>query len=160
MKPFCRENIDYIVNDERYTKKMTEIIKPGTLKAIFKLIEWKNFHKKHPENWNIKLDAENNDKLLVYNGKKWISADDYDIMQQLFDRLADDIDNFIGYCKENGIKLETKKFCEKLAKPMQFDMFHIDTEVQNYTLEMEDLKENYYDQTIEHIKILLRNSNG
>lgn len=159
MRPFCRENMDYILNDERYSKKMADILRPGTLKSILKLIEWKHFHKKHPENWNIKSDPDS-PNFLVFNGKAWVSMDPKDAVQRLFDRLCDDIDNFIGYAKEKQIPIETKKFCEKFAKPMLFDMMHLEVDVDNYTLEMEDIKENFHELTIEHIKILSQNNNG
>lgn len=156
LKPFCRENMDYIINDERYSKKMSDIIRPGTLKSLWKLIEWKNFNKKHPENWNVwpAKNTENAELFWIYDGKKWRTLDSKDVLQRMYDRLCDDVDNYLGYAKEKQIDVDTRKFADKLAKPLQFDMLHLDIDEDEFTLEMEDVKENFYQQTIQHIKNL------
>jgi hypothetical protein len=138
---------------------MIDIIKPGTLKGLWRFIEWKHFHKKHPENWNI-LSVPSTTKMKIFNGKTWVEIEAREAVEQMYQRICDDIDNFIGYAKEKEIPVELKKFQQKIAEPMQFDMLHLEFDTDNYTLAMEDAKENMYEQTIQHLKILSQNING
>ena len=126
IRPFCRENMDYIMNDPDFIKRMSDIVRPGSVKALLKLVEWKYMDPLHPENHNIKYNAENTSTLEIYNGSAWFPRESNEALQSMFDRICDDIDNFLGYMKTVKIPLTIKKFKTNIAVPLQFDMLNVD----------------------------------
>lgn len=129
MRPFCRENMEYILNDDNYIKVMSEIIRLASPGGLTRLIEWKYFDKNHPENHNIRHYNEEQGIIEVFNGKEWISKPICDTVTELLDRLANDIDNFIGYAQFQNIKLDVRKFTKIIACPLQLDMIYIDYDI-------------------------------
>lgn len=128
MRPFCRENMDYIVEDDNYVKVMVETLRSGSTTWLIRLIDWKYFDVNHPENHNIRYYNEKNETINIFDGKEWITKSITDAILELLDRLANDIDNFIGYAKSQKMKLDVRKFTKLIAHPLKLDMMYIDCE--------------------------------
>ena len=151
-RPFCRENMEYILNDEFYVEKMYDIIKTGTIQVFLKFIDWKYFNEQHPENHVIRYhNSDEERKLDIFNGKEWICKDAIDAITDMFHRLGDDIDNFLGYMESISKKVDTKKFLKNIARPMQLDMVYIEVE-ESEPYEIEDEKNKIIKQVFEYIK--------
>lgn len=160
-KPFCRENMDYIFNNEQYDKKMQKVINSGIM-GILQFVKWKYCDKDHPENRNIRLckpqgdyesdDSDNTDEsettVEIFNGRKWIIKDKDEAMDMLLNRVADDLDSFIGYAKNNKIKLKLDAFMNNVAKPLGFDLMNIDVDEDEVD---DDIKSSVHAQIYETI---------
>jgi hypothetical protein len=159
LHPFCRENMDYILQDSKYDKRMYDIIKTGSVPTLLKLVEWKYFDKRHPENRNIKLTPESQENLNVFTSKGWRSCNKYDVIQRLYERIADDIDTFISEARSKNMNMDTKKFVKKIAQPLRFDMMNVETE--DFNEEQEDIdyklaRQAIYEKTI---SLIMQNLN-
>lgn len=152
LMPFCRENMEYIMNDETYEKRMLEIVRSGSVKALLKFVEWKHFDKQHPENYNIKFKKNDTNTLEIYNGRKWVSNQEEEVLKMMFERLCDDIDTFIKIVQSNGSKVSFKKFIENIGKPLGFDMLYLDLDVNVDDEKYIDAKIKIYHDTLELIK--------
>ena len=132
MRPFCRENMDYITEDINYIPKMNDVVKNAKLSGIHRMIEWKYFHPNHPENHNIKNYNEQTNMVEYYDGKGWKTDSIQTIVELILNRIGDDIDNFIGYTKHEKLNIDTKHFASKIASPLDLDMMYIEyNEIQN-----------------------------
>ncbi len=74
---FGNQNISYISH-----KIMDNMIR-SPRKMIQKLIELTHFHKKHPENWNIKINNKKDKFLEIYDGREWIYGIKCDTIKHL-----------------------------------------------------------------------------
>jgi|UniRef100_A0A6C0BFL3 hypothetical protein len=125
--PFCRENMDYIHNDNQYEKKMQKIVNGG-INGVIQLCKWKYCDKNHPENSNIRTIKDDTD-VEIFNGRKWTKINRDEAIDMMLQRIADDIDNFLGYAIEHKIKIKLDSFIENVAKPLGFDMLNVDVDV-------------------------------
>ena len=95
---FGKEDISYIT-----TSMLDKMIKyPMTM--IPKMIENTHFHKKHPENKNIKITNKKDKFIKVYNGKKWVYDNKADTIKNLIDDKYTILD--IYYDEEGSTKME------------------------------------------------------
>lgn len=154
MKPFCRENMDYILDDEHYTQKMADIIKLN-VKGLCKLIEWKHFDVHHPENHNIcnyVYKDEGQSTIDIFNGKEWKTMLLKDVLPFIINRLADDIDNYLSYMEHSGMKINTSSFGKYVAAPLELDMIHVEYKEIQDNFSREERRDNIY----KHIIALLK----
>ena len=188
MRPFCRENMDYILNDDKYIDKMNIAIESGTLSGLQLLIEWKHFDKNHPENHNIKNYKEQNtiiidttnkndgsdgndgkdgkcvseivcDTIDVFTGKEWKTIPIKDAIIRMLHRLADDIDNFIGYMRNcENKEVDVKKFIHKIAAPLDLDMVYIEYQALQNIFVQEKKRDAIFQSMTTFLKKKLKNS--
>lgn len=138
---------------------MCDIIKTGSIPSLLKLVEWKYFDKKHPENRNIELIPESEENLNIFTSKGWRSINKYEVIQRLYERIADDIDTFLSEARSKNMIIDTKKFVKKIAQPLRFDMMNVETE--EFSDEQEDIdyklaRQAIYEKTI---SLLMQNLN-
>lgn len=122
--PYGHEDLSKIPDDE--IKKM---IKSG-FQCVPKIVEYVHFNEDMPENHNIYKSNLRDNKILTYNGKKWVSVPLNDTLEDLYNKNADflvgkfhklkdqlsDIaqNRFIRYID----KYETKKCFECVKDPL------------------------------------------
>jgi predicted ATP-dependent Lon-type protease len=121
--------MDYIHNDSQYDKKMQKIVNGG-INGIIQLYKWKYCDKTHPENNNIRTikDCLDDADLEIFNGRRWTKINRDEAIDMMLQRIADDIDNFLGYAIEHMIKIKLNSFIENVAKPLGFDMLNVDVD--------------------------------
>lgn len=128
--PYGHEDLSKIPDEE--IKKM---IKAG-FQCVPKIVEYVHFNEDTPENHNIYKSNLRDNKLLTYNGKKWVSVPLNDTLEDLYNKNADflvgkfhklkdqisDIacDRFTRYID----KYETKKCFECVKDPLILLMYN------------------------------------
>ena len=85
---------------QKTTPKMIKY--PMTM--IPKMIENTHFHKKHPENKNIKITNKKDKFIKVYNGKKWVYDNKANTIKNLIDDKYTILD--IYYDEKGSTKME------------------------------------------------------
>ena len=95
---FGKEDISYI------TSGMLDNMIKYPMTMIPKMIENTHFHKKHPENKNIKITNKKDKFIKVFDGKKWVYDNKKDTIKNLIDDKYNILD--IYYDEAGHTKME------------------------------------------------------
>ena len=95
-------------------KALTDAIK-GVNKAIPSLVKLRHFDPRHPENQNIKIPNKKQNKIQVYDGKRWVTEDKRMTIEDKLQEYTNFMDTDEGQEIYNGCSLMIREKLDKLT---------------------------------------------
>jgi hypothetical protein len=138
---YGEENIEYL------TEKSKEHIIKKCFKSIIALIEKKHFNHETPENCNLYTSNFNNGISHYYNGIKWISTKNKELIQELHDQNLEEVIEMFQELKELG------KLDETTIKRFEYFIEEKNTD-NNEKTRLHDIKLLLYNKREDVIKIV------
>lgn len=96
------------------TKALTDAIK-GVNKAIPSLVKLRHFDPRHPENQNIKIPNKKQNKIQVYDGKRWITEDKRMTIEDKLQEFTNFMDTDEGQEIYEGCSMMIREKLDKLT---------------------------------------------
>tara|TARA_Y100000310_G_C20561816_1_gene753456 strand:+ start:84 stop:1040 length:957 start_codon:yes stop_codon:yes gene_type:complete len=107
---FNNENRSYIT-DSLLSKLL---LRP--MEMVPKLIQYIHFHKKHPENKNLRIRNKKDKLIQIYNGNQWIYRDRNTVIQSVIDREFYLLDDHYNDCALTTMSNIRKNFYQEFRK--------------------------------------------